>query len=112
MIEELKAWLDTLPFLECQLREEIGLYCPGCGGTRAVLSLLQGNIIESIKYNPIVVYAIVVTIIYFVLKLRKKLNAEWEAKYLPVAVIVGFLLLAIRTGILDYLVIVKGIHLI
>lgn len=112
MIEELKMWLDTLPILKCQLREEVGLYCPGCGGTRAVLSLLQGKIIESIKYNPIIVYAIAVAIVYCVLKLRKKLNMKLETKYILIAVIVGFLLLAIRTGILDYLVIVKGIHLI
>lgn len=34
-----------------------GLYCPGCGGTRAVLELLHGHVLLSLWYHPIVVYA-------------------------------------------------------
>ncbi len=30
------------------------LYCPGCGGTRAVRSLLNFHFIESFLYNPLV----------------------------------------------------------
>lgn len=41
----------------CMLNKLTGLYCPGCGGTRAVYALLSGQIIKSIYYNPIVAYA-------------------------------------------------------
>lgn len=33
-----------------------GYYCPGCGGTRAVRALLQGNICQSFYYHPLVPY--------------------------------------------------------
>lgn len=40
----------------CIFHEITGLYCPGCGGTRAVRALLKGHIITSFIYNPIVLY--------------------------------------------------------
>ena len=38
-----------------------GWYCPGCGGTRAVKYLIQGQIRTSIQYHPLVFYMTVVT---------------------------------------------------
>lgn len=43
----------TLP---CLLNLFTGLYCPGCGGTRAFRYLITGHIFKSIYYNPIVIY--------------------------------------------------------
>lgn len=41
----------------CVLRTLTGFYCPGCGGTRAVLALLRGDVLESLYCHPMVVYA-------------------------------------------------------
>lgn len=41
----------------CIFHTIFGLYCPGCGGTRAVLALLKGNILQSLWYHPVVVYS-------------------------------------------------------
>lgn len=61
---------------ECYFRTHWKLYCPGCGGTRALLALAQGNIIQSLKYNPITLLFLldifVTTILCIVEKRSKK----------------------------------------
>ena len=42
----------------CVFHKLTGLYCPGCGGTRAVHSLLAGDIPGSIYFHPLVVYGV------------------------------------------------------
>lgn len=39
------------------------MYCPGCGATRALNELLSGHLFLSVKYNPIVLLAILDTIL-------------------------------------------------
>ncbi|MBR5509866.1 MAG: DUF2752 domain-containing protein [Lachnospiraceae bacterium] len=46
--------MENILSSECYIRETFRLYCPGCGGTRAVLALLGGDILQSARYNPIV----------------------------------------------------------
>lgn len=41
---------------DCWIHEKSGLYCPGCGGTRAFFRLLHGDIIASFCYHPLVLY--------------------------------------------------------
>lgn len=38
----------------CTLSRVTHLYCPGCGGTRAVAALLRGDIVRCLRANPIV----------------------------------------------------------
>lgn len=40
----------------CMMQIVTGLYCPGCGGTRAVLALLLGHIRLSFYFHPLIVY--------------------------------------------------------
>lgn len=48
-------FIEELFLSECYFRIHWKIYCPGCGGTRAFYALLQGNVIQSVKYNPIVI---------------------------------------------------------
>lgn len=69
-IRALWYWFFHMP---CIFHALTGLYCPGCGGTRAVKYLLQGQIGMSIRYHPIVVYAAVVGMIELVTWLMSRM---------------------------------------
>lgn len=43
------AWLPSCPFLKVT-----GLYCPGCGSTRASHFLLKGEFLKSLRYHPFI----------------------------------------------------------
>lgn len=43
---------------ECIFRKNWGIYCPGCGGTRAVIAFLHGHFLESLRYHPVVMYTV------------------------------------------------------
>ena len=46
-------FIKTTFSAECGFRLRHGLYCPGCGGTRALIALLEGDLLQSLRYNPI-----------------------------------------------------------
>lgn len=48
----------------CSLYTLLGLYCPGCGGTRAVNFLLHGQLLQSLQYHPAVLYTAVLILCY------------------------------------------------
>lgn len=49
---------------KCLMYSKLGLYCIGCGGTRAVYFLTRGHIIKSFLCHPTVIYVFVIYIIY------------------------------------------------
>lgn len=40
--------------LPCWFYELTGLYCPGCGVTRMLLAMLEGQFYQAFRYNPLV----------------------------------------------------------
>jgi len=40
----------------CAFYKFTGLYCPGCGSTRALYHLLHGNVAKAFRYNPFFVF--------------------------------------------------------
>lgn len=85
------SWLP-----ECEFLALTGLYCPGCGGTRAVKSLLRGDLIRSFLYHPFVLYCAVGYTVFMVYEFCKK-HFKIFKKVFPVEVVicvgVGVLLL-------------------
>lgn len=50
--------LPNIDIPSCMIYTILGLYCPGCGGTRAVNALLHGHFLQSLWYHPLVIYTI------------------------------------------------------
>ena len=48
----------TFPYPTCVFHDLTGLYCPGCGSTRALYQLLHGNILTALHDNVMAVFAI------------------------------------------------------
>lgn len=76
----------------CIVYKWTGYYCPGCGGTRACLALLRGELWESFCFHPAVLYAAVLYIwfmvshsIEYMSKGRVKIGMKYSDRYLYVA---------------------------
>ena len=57
-------YIMELPFNKCTMLENLKLYCPACGGTRAFGAMLDLDIWSALKYNPIVPIGAVTFVVY------------------------------------------------
>lgn len=91
---------------KCTTVELFHLYCPGCGGTRAVFALLRLDFVSMIKYNPILPMAILVYGYYNVRAFVeiKRNNEEYfiKNKHLLIYVVIalGFVYFLVRNILL------------
>ena len=61
----------------CPIHRMTGLYCPGCGGTRALKALAQGRIADSLRWHPLALPATAFIVIYFaMIRLHKLSNGR------------------------------------
>lgn len=49
--------------IACGFRVATGFYCPGCGGTRAVYAILQGQFLKSLYCHP----AVLPTLLFYLI---------------------------------------------
>lgn len=47
---------NFIPTVPCFFSTVLGIYCPGCGGTRALTALLHGHFLRALWYHPFVPY--------------------------------------------------------
>lgn len=77
--------------IACVFYEITGLYCPGCGITRSILSLIDGNIYQAFRYNPIIFIDIplimITSIIDFIYKDNKKVKKVTNVIYIMLLII-------------------------
>lgn len=66
-------YMDSLP-IGCVLWTFLGIYCPGCGGTRAVRFLLSGHLLKSFLYHPLVPYCVALYAVFMITWTLAKLH--------------------------------------
>ena len=85
--------------IPCLCYEITGYYCPGCGITRLLFSLLKLDFYQAFRYNPLIFILIIITGIYWLVKfiLKKFMNISIE---IPNYVYYILLIIVIIFGIL------------
>lgn len=58
----------------CVFQKALGLYCPGCGGTRAFRALFRGDILRALYYHPAAVYGVFLYVVYFISQTLMRLS--------------------------------------
>ena len=111
-----------IPMMEAYIRQGLpclfhlltGLYCPGCGGTRAVKYLLRGQLLKSIQYHPLVAYAVVAVaagaVRYWLAKVCHR--PEFRMRHYDRYVYIGIGVIVINWILKNYLLVVCGIDLL
>ncbi|MBQ4262916.1 MAG: DUF2752 domain-containing protein [Bacilli bacterium] len=78
----------------CPLFNLFHIPCPGCGLTRALKLLLKGKILESLKYNILILPISIIVIIYVILLLIKKehLIENFAKKHKKIIIVIAIIL--------------------
>ena len=50
--------------IKCAVQDAIGIYCPGCGGSRSLDSFIKFDFIRSLYYYPAIPVSAVLVLIY------------------------------------------------
>ena len=61
-----KYALGALTISRCWVWEHWRIYCPGCGGTRAVLALAHGHVLRALYYHAPAVVTAILAAVYLV----------------------------------------------
>lgn len=102
-----------IPNLPCAFHELFHLYCPGCGGTRAMFDLLKGQVLESLYHNPAVVLGIFLIAYYeigAVVTLVKRNGRRYGHQGWPVYAYLG--VVGLYSLVRDILLVMAGIDLL
>ncbi|MBF0344841.1 MAG: DUF2752 domain-containing protein [Nitrospirae bacterium] len=87
---------NTALFPSCIFHDMTGLYCPGCGGTRALNCLLHGDIVAAFGYNQLMV-VLVPVVMYVVLSY---MFSSWRFSRVSLSVMWFMLAVVVLYGIL------------
>ena len=97
----------------CVFREYLGVYCPGCGGVRSVVSLIHGDFLQSFIYHPFVIYAAVMLILFIVIStvsLISKGKVKMPELH-PVYIYIGIAVIFIQWIVKLVALFVFGVHI-
>ena len=97
------------PFFGCLIHDRLFLYCPLCGGTRAVDALFRLDFALALRCNPLVVFLVAIVIVLDVIALIRILRGNEDPLPIPRWLWTLLLALLLAYAVLrNYLMIVYG----
>lgn len=102
---------DIVPSFPCIVHDVFRIYCPGCGGTRALFALLHGDVWESLKCNPAVIFGIILVGYYEIAFIITFIKRNGKRYYYPKGTFVYLylIMIGIFSVIRNALVYTRGI---
>jgi hypothetical protein len=79
--------------IPCPFHALTGLYCPGCGLTRVILSLMDFDIAQAFRFNPLIFLLLPMYILYSVFRLKSYKKSSDYAMTVMVVLTLSFGLL-------------------
>lgn len=109
-----KEILYGMLHMPCLFHWITGLYCPGCGGTRAVKYLLKGQLLTSFIYHPLVLYSVVAIGLSVLTAWIAKAtgNSRWRLGHEKGLIALGVGITVVNWLIKNYFLVVRGIDLL
>ncbi len=88
--------------IPCVFYKITGLYCPGCGITRAILSLLKGDFYQAFRYNSIIFIDIPLILFlgFFERLFAKNNNVKAIIKCISNIILIILLIITILYGVM------------
>lgn len=77
----------------CPFHSLTGLYCPGCGGLRAVDSLLKADFVQAFRYNSLIVILPPLLFLFLNRSFRERV-AETKHKRIEIPLLILFVVLS------------------
>lgn len=74
------------PIIPCIFNKVTGLFCPGCGMTRAINSLMHFRIDQALRYNFLIVAIPPLMLIYLILDYKNKNKMTKIITYVMLAI--------------------------
>ena len=100
---------------ECLFLRITGLYCPGCGGTRAIRALFTGHILKSFIYHPLVLYTAVFGGWYLIshtIEIISKEKCAIGMRYRDIYLYIALAIVALNFIVKNLFVLIGHIYLI
>lgn len=102
-----------LSLFSCRIRENLGLYCLGCGGSRAVLCMLRLRFISAFRLYPPVPIAALCLLVADIFALRTLLfGKKMPTRRFGIAVLILCLTAVILQCIVKNALLLQGIDIL